>query len=69
MENVILDQAMQLYDNASNGNRTRGSMKKAQDLYVHQMDVLFSHIPDQKIESPTARVSFLKVPNSRKLWR
>ncbi|KAG9996978.1 secretory pathway Sec39, partial [Aureobasidium melanogenum] len=35
MEKVILDQAMQLYDNASNGNRTRGSMKKAQDLITH----------------------------------
>ncbi|KAI4723507.1 secretory pathway Sec39 [Aureobasidium sp. EXF-10727] len=35
MEKVILDQAMQLYDNASNGNKTRGSMKKAQDLIIH----------------------------------
>ncbi|KAG9548632.1 secretory pathway Sec39, partial [Aureobasidium melanogenum] len=35
IEKVILDQAMQLYDNASNGNRTRGSMKKAQDLITH----------------------------------
>lgn len=26
---------MQLYDNASNGNKTRGNMKKAQDLYVY----------------------------------
>lgn len=69
MEKVILDQAMQLYDNASNGNRTRGSMKKAQDLYVHQVDVLLSHISDQNIESLTVRVNFLKVPSSRKLWR
>ncbi|KAH0364540.1 secretory pathway Sec39, partial [Aureobasidium melanogenum] len=41
MEKVILDQAMQLYDNASNGNRTRGSMKKAQDLITHCQ----SHFP------------------------
>lgn len=32
MQSVLLDQAMQLYDSASNGNRTRGSMKKASDL-------------------------------------
>lgn len=37
MEKVVLDQAMQLYDNASNGNRTRGNMKRAQDLYVRQI--------------------------------
>lgn len=60
---------MQLYDNASNGNRTRGSMKKAQDLYVHQVDVLFSHVSDQKIELHTVRVNFLKVPSSKRLWR
>ena len=35
LEKVILDQAMRCYDNASNGNRTRGSMKKASDMYVH----------------------------------
>lgn len=32
IQSVLLDQAMQLYDSASNGNRTRGSMKKASDL-------------------------------------
>ncbi|KAI4835235.1 secretory pathway Sec39, partial [Aureobasidium sp. EXF-8846] len=35
VEKVVLDQAMQLYDNASNGNRSRGNMKKAQDLIIH----------------------------------
>ncbi|THX36448.1 secretory pathway Sec39 [Aureobasidium pullulans] len=35
IEKVVLDQAMQLYDNASNGNKTRGNMKKAQDLIIH----------------------------------
>ncbi|KAI5196710.1 secretory pathway Sec39 [Aureobasidium subglaciale] len=35
IEKIILEQAMQLYDNASNGNRTRGNMKKSQDLIVH----------------------------------
>lgn len=32
IQQVLLDQAMQSYDSASNGNRTRGSMKKAFDL-------------------------------------
>ncbi|GAB7353128.1 hypothetical protein MBLNU459_g3666t1 [Dothideomycetes sp. NU459] len=32
MQDAILGQAMQWYDSASNGNRTRGSMKKASDL-------------------------------------
>lgn len=32
IQQVFLDQAMQFYDSASNGNRARGSMKKASDL-------------------------------------
>lgn len=32
IQEVILGQAMQWYDSASNGNRMRGSMKKASDL-------------------------------------
>lgn len=32
MEKTILSSAMHAYDNASNGNRTRGGMKKASDM-------------------------------------
>lgn len=32
LEQVIIDEAMSCYDNASNGNRNRGSMKKASDM-------------------------------------
>lgn len=32
VETIIIEQAMQCYDNASNGNRSRGSMKKASDM-------------------------------------
>jgi len=32
VEHLILGQAMDYYDNASNGNRTRGAMKKANDI-------------------------------------
>ena len=32
LEEVILAEAMKCYDNASNGNRTRGSMKKCFDM-------------------------------------
>lgn len=31
-EEVIVSTALQQYDNASNGNRTRGSMKHAADM-------------------------------------
>ena len=32
LEKVVIGEAMKCYDNASNGNRTRGSMKKAADM-------------------------------------
>lgn len=32
IERVILAKAMEAYDGASNGNRTRGGMKKANDM-------------------------------------
>ena len=32
IEQAIVEEAMRYYDNASNGNRTRGSMKKAADM-------------------------------------
>lgn len=38
---------MQLYDNASNGNKTRGSMKKAQDLYVDEVEHVLPLNTDQ----------------------
>lgn len=31
IENIIISSALNSYDNASNGNRTRGSAKKASD--------------------------------------
>jgi hypothetical protein len=31
VEKVVVESAMASYDNASNGNKTRGSMKKASD--------------------------------------
>lgn len=34
VENVIINTAMQFYDSASNGNRTRGSMKKASEIFA-----------------------------------
>jgi protein transport protein SEC39 len=34
IEQVIVSAALQQYDNASNGNKTRGSMKSASDMYV-----------------------------------
>lgn len=33
VEQVILDKAMEAYDGASNGNRTRGGIKRANDMY------------------------------------
>lgn len=32
IEEVVISKAMGAYDSASNGNRTRGSMKKANDM-------------------------------------
>jgi len=32
VERVVLAKAMEAYDGASNGNRTRGGMKKANDM-------------------------------------
>lgn len=32
VEQIILDKAMEAYDGASNGNRTRGGMKRANDM-------------------------------------
>lgn len=38
-EDVVLAKAMEAYDGASNGNRTRGGMKKANDMYAYsQLD-------------------------------
>jgi len=34
LEHVVLAKAMEAYDGASNGNRTRGGMKKASDMWV-----------------------------------
>lgn len=34
IESTILNEAMQFYDLSTNGNRTRGSMKKCSDMYV-----------------------------------
>lgn len=34
IENIIIGQVMEAYDSASNGNRTRGGMKKANDMYA-----------------------------------
>ncbi|KAF1985283.1 secretory pathway Sec39 [Aulographum hederae CBS 113979] len=42
IEHIILIAAMQSYDNASNGNRTRGGMKKASDI-VATFAPLFPH--------------------------
>lgn len=33
VEQVILNKAMEAYDGASNGNRTRGGVKRANDMY------------------------------------
>lgn len=33
IEQVIASTALQFYDSASNGNKTRGHMKKASDMY------------------------------------
>lgn len=32
VEQIVLAKAMEAYDGASNGNRTRGGVKKAQDM-------------------------------------
>ncbi|RMZ31605.1 hypothetical protein D0859_04276 [Hortaea werneckii] len=37
VEQVVLAKAMESYDAASNGNRMRGGMKKASDMYVTQL--------------------------------
>lgn len=34
VEEIVLAKAMEAYDGASNGNKTRGGMKKANDMYV-----------------------------------
>ena len=34
MERIVLATAMEAYDGATNGNKTRGGMKKANDMYV-----------------------------------
>jgi hypothetical protein len=34
IEQVIVSTALQQYDNASNGNKNRGQMKKASEMYV-----------------------------------
>ena len=34
VEKIILDVAFAFYDGASNGNRTRGNVRKASDMYV-----------------------------------
>jgi hypothetical protein len=67
VEKVVLDQAMQLYDNASNGNRTRGNMKKAQDLYVLHRTSL-PPLTDKKPVLYIAKVNSLRAPNSKRLW-
>lgn len=34
VEQIVLGKAMEAYDGASNGNKTRGGMKKATDMFV-----------------------------------
>ncbi len=41
VEQAIWEVAMSFYDNATNGNRTRGAMKKASDTFVHSVDPSF----------------------------
>jgi len=38
VEQVVLAKAMEAYDGASNGNRMRGGMKRASDMYVFRSD-------------------------------
>ena len=35
VEEIVMAKAMEAYDGASNGNRTRGGMKKSRDMYAH----------------------------------
>lgn len=35
LEETILNVVMSFYDGASNGNRTRGGVRKASEMYVH----------------------------------
>lgn len=48
VEQVILDKAMEAYDGASNGNRTRGGVKRANDMYDmfsrHQVPILADYL-------------------------
>lgn len=39
VEQIILDKAMEAYDSASNGNRTRGGVKRANEMYVLHTNV------------------------------
>lgn len=40
VEDIVLAKAMEAYDGASNGNKTRGGMKKANDMWVPQIKAL-----------------------------
>jgi len=33
-EEILLSKALEAYDSASNGNKTRGGIKKANEMYV-----------------------------------
>lgn len=35
VEEIVMARAMEAYDGASNGNRTRGGMKKANDMWAN----------------------------------
>lgn len=50
-EQVVLGKAMEAYDAASNGNRTRGGMKKASDVYVRKELYRFRTFADLLAES------------------
>ncbi|CAK1355080.1 unnamed protein product [Cercospora beticola] len=53
-ETVILDKAMEIYDSASNGNRQRGAMKRANDIIA----AFRPHFPDStKFRQATALLS------------
>jgi protein transport protein SEC39 len=39
IEECVMEVFFHYYDNASNGNRTRGGMKKASDLYGHHESI------------------------------
>lgn len=43
VERIVLAKAMQAYDSASNGNKTRGGVKKANDLYADNHSVMRSY--------------------------